>query len=263
MRAPRYGGLVLRVRMAGGIGGLPSFGPGFARRLSLQEVPEDTGVAQIAGPPPAAVGVVREVPLEERPGNGWPCAAPAGCRGGVHRRGLGFRARGRSAVDLPRRRHRPATQASARAWRDRRGAGRDPGVGTAKAAQLVAAAFELGRRLLADWPAGRWTIRAAGRGRQAGRRDGPPRTRGAAGLSLNAKNVVQRACHDYAGNVSASLVRVGSCSVMPSGSMRRAWSWSTTTLRRATPPHRRTTSISPPRRSPPAGCSTSSSWTTL
>lgn len=32
------------------------------------------------------------------------------------------------------------------------------GIGEAKAAQLVAA-FELGRRLLADWPAARWTIR--------------------------------------------------------------------------------------------------------
>ena len=35
---------------------------------------------------------------------------------------------------------------------------RCPGVGAAKAAQLVAA-FELGRRLMADWPAGRWSIR--------------------------------------------------------------------------------------------------------
>ena len=34
-----------------------------------------------------------------------------------------------------------------------------PGVGTARAAQLTAA-FELGRRLLADWPSGRWTIRS-------------------------------------------------------------------------------------------------------
>ena len=32
------------------------------------------------------------------------------------------------------------------------------GIGAAKAAQLVAA-FELGRRLLADWPSARWTIR--------------------------------------------------------------------------------------------------------
>ena len=34
-----------------------------------------------------------------------------------------------------------------------------PGVGAAKAARL-AAAFELGRRSVTDWPAGRWAIRS-------------------------------------------------------------------------------------------------------
>ncbi|HSL97523.1 MAG TPA: UPF0758 domain-containing protein, partial [Candidatus Deferrimicrobiaceae bacterium] len=34
-----------------------------------------------------------------------------------------------------------------------------PGVGAARAAQLQAA-FELGRRMLADWPVSRWTIRS-------------------------------------------------------------------------------------------------------
>ncbi len=34
-----------------------------------------------------------------------------------------------------------------------------PGVGPARAARL-AAAFELGRRALADWPVGRWSIRS-------------------------------------------------------------------------------------------------------
>ena len=59
--------------------------------------------------------------------------------------------RGRSAVDL-------ATDALARARRadrtrpgDRAGARGLAGIGEARAAQLVAA-FELGRRLLADWP---------------------------------------------------------------------------------------------------------------
>ena len=56
-----------------------------------------------------------------------------------------------------------------------------PGVGAAKAAQLTAS-FELGRRLLADWPAGRWTVRAP---RDVADRlippDGPPGARGAAG----------------------------------------------------------------------------------
>ena len=84
-----------------------------------------------------------------------------------------------------------------------------PGVGAAKAARL-AAAFELGRRSLADWPAGRWTIRSP--------RDVADRLLVEMGrlereelrvLSLNTKNVVLRASSCYAGNVSASLVRVG------------------------------------------------------
>ena len=84
-----------------------------------------------------------------------------------------------------------------------------PGIGAAKAARL-AAAFELGRRSMADWPAGRWTIRSP--------RDVADRLVVEMGrlereelrvLSLNAKNVVQRVSSVYVGNVSASLVRVG------------------------------------------------------
>jgi DNA repair protein RadC len=84
-----------------------------------------------------------------------------------------------------------------------------PGVGAAKAAQL-AAAFELGRRLLADWPAGRWTIRSP--------RDVADRLILQMGrlereelrvVMLNTKNVVLRVATVYQGNVSSSLVRVG------------------------------------------------------
>jgi DNA repair protein RadC len=84
-----------------------------------------------------------------------------------------------------------------------------PGIGAAKAARL-AAAFELGRRAVADWPAGRWTIRSP--------RDVADRLLVDMGrlereelrvLSLNAKNAVQRVSTVYVGNVSASLVRVG------------------------------------------------------
>ena len=84
-----------------------------------------------------------------------------------------------------------------------------PGIGAAKAAQL-AAAFELGRRLLADWPAGRWTIRSA--------RDVADRLVLQMGrlereelrvVLLNTKNVVLRVATVYQGNVSSSLVRVG------------------------------------------------------
>ena len=62
-----------------------------------------------------------------------------------------------------------------------------PGIGEAKAAQLVAA-FELGRRLLADWPAGALDDpRPARRRRPADPPDGPPRARGAAGRACSTR----------------------------------------------------------------------------
>jgi DNA repair protein RadC len=84
-----------------------------------------------------------------------------------------------------------------------------PGIGPARAAQL-SASFELGRRLLADWPTGRWTIRAP--------RDVAERLILQMGrlereelrvVLLNTKNVVLRVATVYEGNVSSSLVRVG------------------------------------------------------
>jgi DNA repair protein RadC len=84
-----------------------------------------------------------------------------------------------------------------------------PGVGTARAARL-AAAFELGRRLLADWPSGRLSVR--------GPRDLAERLILQMGrlereelrvVLLNTKNVVLAVETVYRGNVSASLVRVG------------------------------------------------------
>jgi DNA repair protein RadC len=84
-----------------------------------------------------------------------------------------------------------------------------PGVGSARAAQL-AAAFELGRRLMADWPAGRWTIRSPGDVAdrlilQMGRLEREELRV----VMLNTKNVVLRVATVYQGNVSSSLVRVG------------------------------------------------------
>jgi DNA repair protein RadC len=84
-----------------------------------------------------------------------------------------------------------------------------PGVGSARAGQLIAA-FELGRRLLADWPAGRWTIRSPGDVAdrlilQMGRLEREELR----AVLLNTKNVVLRVTTVYQGNVSASLVRVG------------------------------------------------------
>jgi DNA repair protein RadC len=83
------------------------------------------------------------------------------------------------------------------------------GVGPVKAAQL-AAAFELGRRLLADWPSARWTVRSP--------RDVADRLVLQMGrlereelrvVLLNTKNVVLRVATVYQGNVASSLVRVG------------------------------------------------------
>jgi len=83
------------------------------------------------------------------------------------------------------------------------------GLGKAKAARL-AAAFELGRRSVADWPAGRWTIRSprdvfGPLGADMGRLEREELRV----LALNTKNVVQRVTTVYVGNVSSSLVRVG------------------------------------------------------
>ena len=84
-----------------------------------------------------------------------------------------------------------------------------PGVGPVRAAQL-AAAFELGRRLLADWPSARWTVRSP--------RDVADRLVLQMGrlereelrvVLLNTKNVALRVATVYQGNVSSSLVRVG------------------------------------------------------
>ena len=84
-----------------------------------------------------------------------------------------------------------------------------PGIGPARAAQLLAA-FELGRRSISPSGGGRWTIRAP--------RDVCDRLLPEMGhlereelrvLLLNAKNVVLRQVTVYQGNVSAALVRVG------------------------------------------------------
>jgi DNA repair protein RadC len=84
-----------------------------------------------------------------------------------------------------------------------------PGVGVARASQLVAA-FELGRRLLADWPTGRWAVRTPSDVAdrlvlQMGRLEREELRV----VLLNSKNVVLRVVTVYVGNVSASLVRVG------------------------------------------------------
>jgi DNA repair protein RadC len=84
-----------------------------------------------------------------------------------------------------------------------------PGIGPARAAQL-AAAFELGRRVIADWPAGRWTVRSP---RDVGERLVPQmgylEREELRVVLLNTRNGVLRQVTVYQGNVSSSLVRIG------------------------------------------------------
>ena len=118
--------------------------------------------------------------------------------------------RGRSAVDLADRRAGPARRPDRPRPRRRSSSSpRSPGVGAARAAQLVAA-FELGRRLLADWPTGRWSIRgphdvADRLVLQMGRLEREELRV----VLLDTKNLVLRVPTVYQGNVSSSLVRVG------------------------------------------------------
>jgi DNA repair protein RadC len=82
------------------------------------------------------------------------------------------------------------------------------GVGPARAAQLVAA-FELGRRVVADWPQGRWTVRAP---RDVGDRLVPQmgylEREELRVVLLNTRNTVLKLLTVYQGNVSSSLVRI-------------------------------------------------------
>jgi DNA repair protein RadC len=153
---------------------------------------------------------IREIPVAERPRERLALRGAGGLTS-AELIGLiwGSGSRGRSAVDL-------AADALAR-HDDLTGLARAtevelaamPGIGAARAAQLVAA-FELGRRLLADWPAGRWSVR--------GPHDVADRLILQMGrlereelrvVMLDTKNHVLRVATVYQGNVSSSLVRVG------------------------------------------------------
>ena len=153
---------------------------------------------------------IRELPMAERPRERLFLRGAGGLSAAELIALLwGWGSRGRSAVDL-------ATEALARhegltglAQATDAELEELPGVGAAKAAQLTAA-FELGRRLMADWPVARWSIRSP--------RDVADRLILQMGrlereelrvVLVNTKNVVLRIVTVYQGNVSSSLVRVG------------------------------------------------------
>jgi DNA repair protein RadC len=161
-------------------------------------------------PGPARRVGIRELPAAERPRERLALRGAAGLTAGELIALLwGSGTRGRSAIELAEEalgRH-DGLAGLARASELELAA--IPGVGIAKASQLVAA-FELGRRLMADWPAGRWTIRTpADVADRLVLQMGRLEREELRVVLLNSKNVVLRVVTVYVGNVSASLVRVG------------------------------------------------------
>ncbi|HEV8545906.1 MAG TPA: DNA repair protein RadC [Candidatus Limnocylindrales bacterium] len=153
---------------------------------------------------------IREIPATERPRERLAARGAAGLSA-AELIGLlwGSGSRGQSAVDLAEAalaRHDGLTGLARATDVELESL---PGIGGAKSAQL-AAAFELGRRLLADWPTGRWTIRSA---RDVADRlvlqMGRLEREELRAVILNSKNVVLRVATVYQGNLSSSLVRVG------------------------------------------------------
>ncbi len=167
-------------------------------------------MAGSAGHGGSAGRAIRELPPTERPRERLAARGAAGLSA-AELIGIlwGSGARGRSAVDLAEdalARHDGLTGLARASDLELESL---PGIGAAKAAQLTAA-FELGRRLMADWPTGRWTIRSP--------RDVADRLVLQMGrlereelrvVLLNTKNVVLRVAVVYQGNVASSLVRVG------------------------------------------------------
>ncbi len=183
-------------------------------RLSNSPVPDHVARAAQAGPAPetehARGRAMRELPATERPRErlaqrgveGLSAAELIGLVWGSGRRGV-------SAVDL-------ADEALGR-FESLTGLARAtepeleslPGIGAARAAQLLAS-FELGRRLLADWPTDRWTIRSpADVAERLILQMGRLEREELRVIILNTRNAVLRVATVYQGNVSSSLVRVG------------------------------------------------------
>jgi DNA repair protein RadC len=159
---------------------------------------------------PVAGRAIKELPAAERPRERLALRGPGGLTA-AELIGLvwGSGARGRSAVDLASHALTTHEGLAGLATASELELADLPGVGAAKAAQLVAA-FELGRRLMADWPTGRFAIRSPGDIAdrlilQMGRLEREELRV----VILDTKNHVLRVQTVYQGNVSSSLVRVG------------------------------------------------------
>lgn len=154
--------------------------------------------------------VLRELPAAERPRERLAQRGPAGLAT-VELIALlwGSGSRGRSALDLAEDALVRLDGLSGMARASDRELCEVPGVGSARAAQL-AAAFELGRRLMADWPVGRWVVRSpADLADRLTLQMGGLEREELRVVLLNAKNVVLKVVTVYVGSVSSSLVRVG------------------------------------------------------
>ena len=153
---------------------------------------------------------IRELPVTERPRERLAQRGPGGLTAAELIALLwGSGVRGRSAVDLAADALASHDGLAGLARANELELAGIPGIGQAKAAQLLAA-FELGRRLMADWPAGRWSIRgphdiAERLILQMGRLEREELRV----VILDTKNHVLRVQTVYQGNVSSSLVRVG------------------------------------------------------
>jgi DNA repair protein RadC len=163
-----------------------------------------------AWPPMSTGRSIREVPLAERPRERLALRGVGGLTS-AELIGLvwGSGTRGRSAMDLAADALTTHDGLAGLARASEQELATVPGVGVARAAQLVAA-FELGRRLLADWPAARWTIRGpADIAERLILQMGRLEHEELRVVMLNTKNHVLRVATVYQGNVSSSLVRVG------------------------------------------------------
>jgi DNA repair protein RadC len=214
--------------MAGGIGGLPSFGSAddtanvsrrrrrtFVSRPDDRVTPAGPGVEIAAddgrrGTAERPAGRIGYFPAYERPRERLALHG-AGALSAAELIGIlwGSGTRGRTAVDSAMdalRRHEGLVGLARAADGELEEV---PGVGPVRAAQL-SAAFELGRRVVTDWPQDRWTVRAP---RDVGERLVPQmgylEREELRVVLLNTRNVVLRQVTVYQGNVSSSLVRIG------------------------------------------------------
>jgi DNA repair protein RadC len=178
---------------------------------ALVDVAMDVAESAVSAPShDRAARSVRDLPAAERPRERLALRGPGGLSAAeLVALVIGTGGGGRSAMDVADALVRQHAGLRSLAQASDAELASTPGLGAAKAARL-AAAFELGRRSVTDWPSGRWTIRSPGDIARPLTADmGRLEREELRVLSLNTKNVVQRATTVYVGNVSASLVRVG------------------------------------------------------